>query len=260
MLPSNLLRGLVVIKQLGAGGNGTVYLTQHKISLNKYVVKVFRDHPDLPMVYQNGRELPLEIATLRSLHHPNVVKYQTHFLFNGEWYLLMDYEPGFIDLHTLTRSCRLTEKTVLSIAEQLYAVVDYCLQNNIDHGDIKEENILYNPKKNQLKLIDFGTALPLSKQPINFLRGTTMCLPPEAFSKPQYFPLQASVWAIGCVLYGCMTGRPAFTDTSDIQNKRATVPKHENKLYSGKLVNLVERCLEPCRVLRIMWSELGRKL
>ncbi|XP_063679049.1 uncharacterized protein LOC134814744 [Bolinopsis microptera] len=260
MLSSTLLRDLIVIKQLGAGGNGTVYLTQHNISLNRYVVKIFRDHPDLPMVYQDGTELPLEIATLRSLHHPNVVKYETHFLFKGEWYLLMEYEPGFSDLHTLTRKCKLTEKTVLNIAEQLYTVVDYCLQNNIDHGDIKEENILYNPKTNQLKLIDFGTALPLSKHPLNFLRGTTACLPPEAFSKPHYFPLQASVWAIGCVLYGCMTGRPAFSDTSDILNKRAKVPLHTRKFYSRRLVSLAERCLEPCRVLRIMWSELGRQL
>ena len=263
MLPTSLPRlprGLIVLKELGRGGNGRVYLTQHHISLNKYVVKIFRDHPDLPVVYQDGLELPLEIATLRSLHHPNIVKYKTHFLENGYWYLLMDYESGYSDLHTVTRSCRLSEGTIQNIAEQLYGVVNYCLENNIDHGDIKEENILYNPKTKQLKLIDFGTALPLSKRPITFLRGTTVCLPPEAFTKPQYFPLQATVWAIGCVLYGCMTGKPAFLETSDILNKRARIPPSARKVYSGKLVNLVERCLEPCQILRIMWSELGRNL
>ena len=260
MLHTILPRGLIVIKELGAGGNGKVYLTQHHISLNKYVVKVFRDRPNVMKVMEGGREMPLEIATLRKLHHPNIVKYKTHFLHDGAWHLLMDYEPGFHDLHTvIQRAGGLQDGAVQDLAHQLHSALNYCLQHNIDHGDIKEENILYNPKTNRIKLIDFGTALPLSKS-LNYLRGTTVCLPPEAFLKPRYFPLQATVWAVGCVLYGCMTGRPAFLSPTDILNKRLRVPETSRGKFSKKLVNLVERCLEPNQVMRIMWTELGRNL
>lgn len=259
MLSSTLPRGLIVIKELGAGGNGRVYLTQHNVSHKKYVVKIFKDGPNVMKVLEGEQKLPLEIATLRNLHHQNIVKYKTHFLHKGQWYLLMDYEPGFYDLHTVIRKRGVGANAVQNIAEQLYQTLDYCLQNNIDHGDIKEENILFNPKTNQIKLIDFGTALPLSKS-LNFLRGTTVCLPPEAFTKPRYFPLQATVWAVGCVLFGCMSGRPAFLETSDILNKRLRVPEEARGKFSKKLVNLVERCLEPSQVLRIMWTELGRNL
>ena len=256
---NKLPRGLLINKVLGAGGCGQVYLATHETSLKMYVVKVFQDHPSLRKTHQDGTELPLEIAILQSLRHRNIVRYNSHFLDNNHWYLLMDFTPGYIDLFTISRKYKLDERRIQSIGKQLYQAMDYCLKNNVDHADIKEENIIYNPQTDHLQLIDFGAAIPLSERPYSTLHGTTLCLPPEAFTSPSYFPLQSNVWMFGCVMYGCVTANAPFKDTTDILNKRVRISR-EKRSVSDVLVNIVERCLDPGRITRIMWTELGRNL
>ena len=258
----SLPRGLKINKVLGSGGFGRVYLATHENSLKMYVVKTFLDSPSLQKIKWNGSELPLEIALLKFLNHPNIVQYKAHFLENNQWYLLMDHETGFTDLFTLSRKYRLDSRKIRSIGRQLYQALDYCLKNNVDHADVKEENILYNPKTDRVKLIDFGAAILLSGKTgtcYSTLHGTTLCLPPEAFTARCYFPLQSNVWMVGCVLYGCVTGRAPFIDTADILIKRARVSEKDRTVLSSEnLVELVEKCLEPNRISRISWTELGR--
>lgn len=261
MSQQQLPRGLTILKKLGAGGTGTVFLCQHYISKRKFVVKIFPDCENMRKSIVEGVELPVEIALLRSIHHKNIVKYKSHYLHQGDWYLVMDYDPGFTDLYTFSRTFHLTEQQIWNIAHQLYTVVKFCLLNGIDHGDLKEENLLYNDKTGEIKLIDFGTASPSQQgTSYDFLRGTQICLPPEAFTRPCYFPLQATVWAMGCILYGVSCCKAPFDCKSDILTRRARVPKGLRAKYSPKFVNLIERCLDPNPVTRILWSEISKNL
>ena len=254
---SQLPHGYTILEELGAGGCGVVYLARHSISLNRYVIKEIPDRADLPLTCQDDREMPLEIAILRSVQHPGVVRYKTHFRERGSWFLVMDYEPHYTDLFRYSRGdTPLSGEEVMGIARQLYTTLDYCLKLGVDHGDVKEENLLYNPKTGRLKLIDFGGALPLGAvQDFTGLRGTPACLPPESFTKTIQHPLQTTTWAFGCVLYGCLYGSSPFRDISEITRRRVRCPT-----IPGPLPEIIERCLEPCQVERILWSDLGRCL
>ena len=263
-----LMQSYEAIKLLGRGGLGEVHLCHHKISRRKYVMKKFQNSDTIPKTKIHDEDTPLEIAYLKSLDHPYIVKYKTHFLLSGYWYLIMEYDESYQDLYSVSRKYCLTEEIITSIAKQLHQVLSFLLDSNIDHGDIKEENLLINIKTGRIKLIDFGSALPVRRPSegsrttmgCNFLKGTACCLPPEAFIKHRYLPLQTTVWSFGCLLYGCVTGKSPFLSMSQIVKKRVHLDEHHRQRISPNLCNIIERCLEPNRILRISWTEIGRNL
>ena len=152
---------------LGEGGFGKVYSSRHLVNYTLHAVKVL---PDIKLRHKTfclkrNTYIPDEVALWEPLDHPGIIKLQDVF-FNHRfqnWNLVMEYIPGYIDLFEyINQRGFLSSSEVSNIIKQLLDICSYLALSGVDHKDIKDENILYNPFTKQIKLIDFGVAAELS--------------------------------------------------------------------------------------------------
>lgn len=184
-----------------------------------------------------------ELNVIKSLRHPNIVKYVDHHE-TPEWlFIIMEY-IHLGDLACWTRAgSPMPEFMGTHVARQILQAVDYLHKRGITHRDLKPDNILMEKESPYVfKLSDFG----LSKMVINketFLKtfcGTMMYCAPEVYpgyvrvktSMPNKrlrpdkkydhtFPYHHSVdiWGLGAVLYHLLSGEPPFTAKHDPQGE-----------------------------------------
>jgi len=87
------------------------------------------------------------------------------------------------------------------------------------HNDIKDENILINPKTRQIKLIDFGsTTQYLPGRQFSLFYGTKKFASPEAVGGEAYDPSAQEVWCLGTLLYVLLFKMDPFKDDGEIVN------------------------------------------
>ena len=250
-----------LIQKLGEGGFGAVHLCQNLTSNQYRAVKIMNhwdnfNKNDCPT---RKEYLPNELLLWETLSHPNIVKLLEVYKDVDTWYLVMEYNPGFEDLFNyVDRTISLSSRDSANIIRQLVNVVYYLTLQNIDHRDLKDENILYNPTTKQIKLIDFGASAQLSPHPYNFLRGTDVFCPPEYFLTGTYQSFSASVWAIGCISYVLLAGDSPFQDRDDVLKFRSL--EQLNPSYSERTLrlNFIKSCLNPDPEERILLSDLIR--
>ena len=89
----------------------------------------------------------------------------------------------------------------------LMSTMDYLHKNKIVHSDLKLENILYDARQCQIKLIDFGFSVyDPEVNPPTFICGTPNYMCPEAAKKHEHDLFKADIWALGVILYKLLTG------------------------------------------------------
>ena len=159
---SEFLQKYRVIKKLGEGGYGSVYLCEELETGEKRALKTMDDERCENRTYVSSidQTLPNEMVLWHPLSHPNIVSLRDIYLDARakKWYLVMEYDPNFADLFDfINHKRRLSNKESATIIRQLVNVVYYLSLENVDHRDLKDENILYNPSTQQIKVIDFGS-------------------------------------------------------------------------------------------------------
>jgi len=246
----------LMMKQIGTGGYGKVYLAQHR-STGKYVaIKVMSQTRISRYLELDGQKVPTEIALIANLTHNTIIKYITHFKIGGHWCLVMEYPQGYLDLFELIcDKGKLSEKHTRIIVQQVLQAVDHCLKNKVDHRDIKDENLLVDPNSLEIKLIDFGSASQLSDRAYTRFQGTDVYLPPEWYTRHSYMPLPATCWAIGCLIFTCLSGDSPFATREEV--KKTIVPW--NKLPAGiseSGMDLLRGCLNTSSRNRINLQNL----
>lgn len=252
-----------ILKKLGEGGFGSVYLCGERESGVRRAVKCMEDHRCQNRTYIPGLQisLPNEIVLWKPLSHPNIVTLLEIF-FDSEaskWYLVMEYCPGYLDLFDYVDHMeRLTDEESATIIRQLVKVVYFLTLHDVDHRDLKDDNILYNPTTQQIKLIDFGCASHLSSAPYTSFSGTDVYIPPEYYKTGSYFALHASVWAVGCLSWVMLDGNSPFQSTAAVAEFKAL--EQLNPCTNGSVYRLdfIKTCMEPCPDKRILLSDLIR--
>jgi serine/threonine protein kinase len=167
-----------------------------------------------------GKQIPLglerEIAIMKLLKHPNIVKLYDVWENRSEIYVIMEYVEGGELFEYVADRTRLQEDVTVYLFRQIIWALKYCHGLNIHHRDLKPENILLDYNTMIVKLVDFGMA---ALQPEgNFL--TTPCgsphyAAPELLSNRPYDGSQADVWSAGVVLFVMLTGYPPFNFPQD---------------------------------------------
>jgi tetratricopeptide (TPR) repeat protein len=156
-----------------------------------------------------------EAQVLANLSHPGIVRYVTHGRTQtGELYLAMEWLDGESLSQRLARQGLLVEETLtlgLRVAEALSAAH----KRGIVHRDIKPNNLfLVGNDVAQPKILDFGVARLRSSQreltQTGAMIGTPGYMSPEQARGEREVDPRADVFALGCVLFKCLTGRPAF--------------------------------------------------
>lgn len=210
----SLLQGkYLVLKLLGQGGMGSVYLAQDQTVFNRLcVVKEMLPYYTTAAERQQAEQnFEREARLLATLRNPRIPQVYAYFIENNHYYLVMEWVEGENLEHCLgSRHGPLPEADVLDYGLQLASVLVYIAKQNppVIHRDIKPANILVGDD-GQIKLVDFGIAKAtmssgLSSK-VSMPLGTQGYAPPEQYSG-QVEP-RTDVYALGATLHHLLTGR-----------------------------------------------------
>ncbi|WPB81016.1 protein kinase [Archangium violaceum] len=205
---------------LGKGGMGTVFLARHRRLPGKQVaVKVLHNSASLnPELYARFRR-EAEIAS--QLGHPNIVEVlDFDTLQDGTPFLVMEYLRGE-SLEQRLAHGPLPVDVALSIVRQVCSALQAAHRAGVVHRDLKPANIFLSPTDSggvvseRVKLLDFGISKMLDSQTLQtqeaVLIGTPQYMAPEqALGKNSEVDARTDIFALGCIVYELMSGRPPF--------------------------------------------------
>ena len=246
ILVGSRLSEFEIVKQLGKGSYGTVYVVRSKLDKNTYVMKKMElNH----LKESQQRECYREVSILRKVSHPNIIKYYSSFLENESLCIIMEYaELG--DLYTLIkhykRHQKFFEEIILwRIAFEVLNGLEYLHSNNIIHRDIKCLN-LFLSKDHHVKIGDLGVSTITSLGGMHCTRvGTPLYLSPELVKQVPY-DYKTDIWSFGCSLYHLASLDPPFTGNNLIVLGNNIVkgrPKELPGFYSNELKDFIGKML-----------------
>ena len=209
-----------IIRRLGAGGMGDVYLGSRDDGQFRKLAAVKMLRPEL-LDEHTLRRFENERHTLAALEHPNIVRLlDGGTTDDGRPYLIMDYVQGQpIDCYCSEYSLSLRER--LELFRTLCGAVHYAHQNLVVHRDLKPTNILVTGE-GVPKLLDFGIAKLLkpayAAATAGFTRTAAQPMTPEYASPEQILgrPVTTSsdIYSLGVLLYVLTTGVHPFREPS----------------------------------------------
>lgn len=224
-LPSEILN-YILIRQIGEGGMGRVFLAKNK-SIHQFVaIKML--HPRFsnnPLLRERFRQ---EAIMLSSLDHPNIVKFLNYVENDQGIFLIMEYVDG------MTLEDYITKKNGLIVESRafplMYQIVDafaYAHAHGIIHRDIKPGNIFVS-KDGEIKILDFGIAQIISGACDSGIvrAGSVQFMSPEqALDKP--LDIRSDIYSLGAVFYNMLTGKPPYnlSQFTPIEVKKEIVEK-----------------------------------
>ena len=199
-----------VVRLAGRGGMGEVYQARDRQSGDTVAVKVLRgDALDLRARFER------EARVLAELRHPGIVRYVAHGLLpSDEVYLAMEWLEGE-DLGQRLRRGVLSVAETLSIVTAAADALDLAHERGIVHRDIKPANIfLERGSVERVRVLDFGVARLLgatrAMTEVGAAIGTPSYMAPEQARGEEGVDARCDVFALGCVLFECLVGKPAF--------------------------------------------------
>lgn len=196
---------------LGRGGMGTVYLATDERLGRRVALKVLA--PELAGDDDFRARFLRESKLAASLDHPNVIPIYDAAEIDGVLYLAMRYVDG-PSLHTLLRARgALTPEEAIRIAEQIGGALDAAHAAGLVHRDVKPANVLLAEPGSHAYLCDFGLAKQMSEAGATrtgvFLGTVDYCAPEQIEGRP--VDGRADLYALGGVLFHCLTGRPPYS-------------------------------------------------
>ena len=198
-----------VVRPLGVGGFGEVYLAEDELLGRQVAIKLLRDRDS-----NRQADLVHEMKSLNQLHHPGVVTFYHHFVADQMLFLVMEYCEGG-SLRCKMEQQRPTQNTVFQWIKELVQTLQFVHKQGIVHHDIKPENILFT-SDSSLKIGDFGVA--------NRNFGTLAYLAPEMFlAEVDSTDRRVDVYALGITLLELLMNHNPFDDMSRPDMQRAKV-------------------------------------
>lgn len=199
---------------LGRGGMGNVYLATQDQPRRAVALKVLA--PELAADQLFRERFVHESQLAASLEHPNVVPIYGAGERDGVLYIAMRYVAGGDLKKLLKERVRLSGTETISVAMQVAGALDAAHARGLIHRDVKPANILIGEGQHML-LADFGVARGAASTGLTrtgaFL-GTVDYAAPEQIEGKRVDG-RADIYALGCVVYHCLTGTPPFMRDSD---------------------------------------------
>ena len=207
--------GYTILRLLGVGGMGEVYLAQHPRLPRRDALKVLPCSVSNDGEYRARFEREADIAA--TLWHPNIVAVHDRGEVDGQLWIAMDYVDG-TDAAELLRSypTGLPQREVLNIVTAVADALDYAHQRHLLHRDVKPANILIARLENgeqRIMLADFGIARWENES--SGLTQTNMTVGTVSYAAPEQLmgrdlDGRADQYALAATAYHLLTGSPPF--------------------------------------------------
>lgn len=200
-----------VIRELGRGATGAVYLAEDSFNSREVAIKVM--FPEALAHAEDGehyRRMFLNEASLAGkIQHPHIVGIYDAVVDEQLSYIVMEYVEG----GTLERFCRpdnlLPPDTVAEIIFKCVRALSFANSKGLIHRDVKPGNILYK-SGSEIKLADFGAALNrVSDKTQVAAVGSPLYMAPEILNGAKA-TVQSDIYALGMVMYMLLAGRAPF--------------------------------------------------
>lgn len=247
-----------LVRLLGKGAMGNVYLATHRRLGKQVAIKVLRpehcrDHALMQRFFQEAR-------AVNEINHEHIVEIHDFVEEPGRAYCVMELLTGS-NLRALMDRELLTIPRIVQIAEQLCAALGAAHRVGVIHRDVKPDNIFITRRSGAeyVKVLDFGVAKlmkPVAGATTKTLEGsiigTPLYMAPEQAMGKAVDP-RADIYSVGAVLYELLAGRPPFQDDAVaalmVKILSAPVPPLPVHAVSGEripsaLATLVMRCLQ----------------
>ena len=202
---------------LGEGAYAKVYQCINIETGELMAVKHFSLSEDLQKIEKEFTSLKREVALLRRLDHPNVVKYYQTDLSQdmNSVDVLMEYVPGGSIKKVIQRYKRLEEPVVRCYTRQLLGGLKYLHTNGVIHRDLKCANILLT-HNGVVKISDFGSSKQYMSNYYDLtksLKGSPYWMAPEVVTR-QGHSFEADIWSVGCCAIEMVSGNPPWSNFS----------------------------------------------
>jgi WD40 repeat protein len=250
------LPGYEVLEELGRGGMGVVYRAR-QVRLNRVVA--------LKMILGGGHAGAAELARFRTeaeaiarLQHPGIVQIHEVGQHDGLPFFSLEFCPGG-SLEKKLSGTPLPPRPAAALVEQLAQAVDAAHRKGVIHRDLKPANVLL-AEDGTPKITDFGLARKLDEAgqtQSGAIMGTPSYMAPEqAGESSKTIGPSADVYALGAILYECLTGRPPFKAATPLDTVIQVVS--QEVVPPNRLVPRLPRDLETI-CLKCLEKEPGRR-
>jgi len=217
-----------LLRPLGRGGMGMVYLGEHHVMKRQMALKVLP-----PEAIKDARRIERfkeEARASAQLDHPNIVRAYDFNEANSKIYIVMEFVDG-IDLHQVV-----VRDGVMSIDAAIDAITQACQglahahQRGVIHRDIKPSNLMLRSdgvvKVSDMGLARIGWTNAEDSNDSKRLLGTADFVAPEQALNSKTVDARADIYSLGCTLYFLLTARSPFRGESVAQRlaKHQTAP------------------------------------
>ena len=245
LTPGETFAGYTVLRLLGTGGMGEVYLAEHPRLPRQEAIKILRR--DVSADDEFRLRFGREADTVAPLFHPNIVGIHDRGDVDGRLWISMDFVDG-TDAGKLleTRYRRgMPPNNVVHLVADIAAALDYAHQKLLLHRDVKPANILLTDLDSRPRalLADFGIARRTDDT--SRLTSTSMTVGTVAYSAPEQLmggdvDGRADQYALAATAFELLTGSPPFRDLNAavVISKHITAPPPEISTHRPELVEL----------------------
>lgn len=208
-------------KAVGQGAFGIVYKAKEKnTGLVRAVKQVLNEN------IKNYDGFMNEVAALKTLDHPNIIKLYEVYEDKDCVYLVQEFCEGGELFDYIAEREHLDEKEAARVFHQITSSILYCHKNCICHRDLKPDNFMLSTKEanSPVKLIDFGLSRSFFKYHdggagemlrMETRAGTALYMAPEVLKKD--YSNACDTWSLGVILYIMLSGLLPFEGTTDAE-------------------------------------------